>query len=556
MNAEQVTSTGECQFLRDRSVFGLFARRARDFAGHDLFALPEDVRTLWQENGTTLSYGDALSEVLKLSERYAAAGFGAGDRVALLLENRPTHFLHWLAANRLGVSVVPINPGATAEELAYLLGHSEARLLVRLPDYAAQTDPVAGRIGIPVVAPDDALPATGRAERMGEPEVDRECALIYTSGTTGKPKGCMLSNRYFLNWAVWYRAQGGMISLRDGQERLLTPLPTFHVNAMGHSFMGMLSCGGAQIIVDRFHPRSWWRHAIETGATCFHYLGVMPAILMELPETPEERGHGMRFGLGGGVHPDHHGRFEARFGVPLLEGWAMTETGGAGTLCAADAPRHVGTRCVGHPDRPGPAIETRLVDEAGQPVAPGSAGELQLRARGIDPRQGFFLGYLKDPEATEAAWAGGWLHTGDVMRAGADGALHFVERRKNIIRRSGENIAAVEVESAILDVPGVSAAAVIPTPDPLRDEEVLAVVVPAPEAGRAALAEEIFSACAARLAYFKVPGFVVFCEELPTTSTQKVRKPALRALAENPGAAGADCIDFRDRKQALRKSAP
>lgn len=554
MNAEEVTSTSECQFLQDGTVFGLFARQAARFADTDLFALPEDVRTLWNLDRTTFPYGETLATVVSLSDRFAAAGFGAGDRVALLLENRPTHFLHWLALNRLGTSVVPINPAATAQEIAYLLEHSGARLLIRLPGYAKHTDPVAEQAGTPIMAPGDTPPAVGRAEHGSADELARECALIYTSGTTGNPKGCMLSNRYFLNWATWYKAQGGLISLREGQERLLTPLPTFHVNAMGHSFMGMLSCGGTQIIVDRFHPSRWWRHAIETRATCFHYLGVMPAILMELPESPEERAHGMRFGLGGGVHPDHHQRFEDRFNVPLLEGWAMTETGGIGTLCAASEPRHVGTRCLGHPDRPGPEIETRLVDDEGQPVARGMQGELQLRARNTDPRLGFFSGYLKDPEATEAAWDGGWLHTGDVMRSDPDGSLHFVERRKNIIRRSGENIAAVEVEATILDVPGVSSVAVIPSPDPLREEEVMAVVVSAPGADHAALAEVIFSTCAERLAYFKVPGFVVFQESLPTTSTQKVRKPALRALAENPHSVGPDCVDFRDRKQALRKS--
>ncbi len=554
MNPEQVSSTDECQFLRDGTVFGLFARQASEFGRCDLFALPEDVRTLWNEESGSVSYGDMLSEVLSLSAKYAEQGFGAGDRVALLLENRPAHFLHWLALNRLGTSVVPVNPGATADELEYLLGHSESRLLVRLREYAERVDQVAAGLGVAVTAPGERPPPVASNNAAAPDDLDRECALIYTSGTTGMPKGCILSNRYFLNWAIWYRAQGGLISLREGQERLLTPLPTFHVNAMGHSFMGMLSCGGAQIIVDRFHPRSWWRHANETKATCFHYLGVMPAILMELPETPEDPDHGMRFGLGGGVHPDHHARFEARFGVPLLEGWAMTETGGAGTLCAAVEPRHVGTRCLGHPDRPGPAIETRLVDESGHPVAPGEAGELQLRARGRDPRLGFFSGYLKDPEATEAAWADGWLHTGDVMRTSEDGALHFVERRKNIIRRSGENIAAVEVESAILQVREVSAVAVIPSPDPLRDEEVLAVVVPSEGADCSTLAETIFDVCAQRLAYFKVPGFIVFRDSLPTTSTQKVRKPALRDLAENPLAAGADCVDLRDRKQALRKA--
>src|SRR5690606_26004478 len=107
-------------------------------------------------------------------------------------------------------------------------------------------------------------------------------ALIYTSGTTGRPKGCILSNRFFLNWAWGYGGQRGLIALEPGRERLMNPLPAFHVNAMGHSFMGMLGSGGAQIIIDRFHPRDWWDTARETGATAFHYLGVIPAILLQL----------------------------------------------------------------------------------------------------------------------------------------------------------------------------------------------------------------------------------------------------------------------------------
>ncbi|MDK3020736.1 AMP-binding protein [Pseudodonghicola flavimaris] len=546
------SGSSDSPFLRDGSVYALLARQAGRFADHDLFVLPEAVRALWDEGQNRWSYGAALAEIDALSARFAAAGIGRGDRVALLLENRPAHFLTWLALNRLGGVMVPVNPQASAEEIGYLLSHSEARLLIRLPKYAGTADPVAAGLGLPALAPGDPLPQIRQAAPAGGADLEGDCALIYTSGSTGKPKGCLLSNRYFLNWATWYSAQGGAISLRQGQERLMTPLPTFHVNSTGHSFLGMLSCGGAQIIIDRFHPRSWWRDAIDCEATCFHYLGVMPAILLELPEAPEDRGHKMRYGLGGGVHPDHHARFEARFGVPLLEGWAMTETGGAGTFCTPEEPRHVGSRCIGRPDRPGPALQIRLVDEEGQEVPRGTPGELLLRAAGDNPREGFFSGYLKDPEATEAAWAGGWLHTGDVMRQGADGSLFFVERRKNIIRRSGENIAAAEVELAIQTVPGVSAVAVLPTPDPLRDEEVLAVVVPTAEAGEdAALAQAILETCAARLTYFKVPGYIVFQDSLPTTSTQKVRKPALRQLAADPLAAPR-CIDLREQKQALR----
>ena len=538
MDEEQVTPPFESRYMACRSVAGLLKQQAADFPDHDMLVLPQSVQALWPAEPACLSYAGMQDAVSGLSEQYVSAGYGAGDRVALLLENRPAHFLHWLALNAIAASVVPVNPQSSADELTYLLSHSEACLLVRLSGYGDRTDAVAAELNLACCVPTP----------------HSECALIYTSGTTGRPKGCILSNRYFLNWADWYSRQEGLIALRPGQERLLTPLPTFHVNAMGHSFMGMLSCGGAQIIVDRFHPRSWWQDAVQTKATCFHYLGVMPAILLELPETESERSHGMRFGLGGGVHPDHHARFETRFGVPLLEGWAMTETGGAGTMCDTTGPRHVGQRCIGRPDRSGPAVEVRLIGDDGADVASGEAGELLLRASGPDPRLGFFSGYLKDDAATEAAWSGGWLHTGDVMRQDESGALFFVERKKNIIRRSGENIAAVEVEAAIASLPEVSAIAVLATDDPLREQEVLAVVVPTGSQQAAEeLADRIFAHCAAHLAYFKVPGYIAFVDALPTTSTQKVQKASLKPLADDPFSA-AVCFDLRDRKQALRQA--
>jgi acyl-CoA synthetase (AMP-forming)/AMP-acid ligase II len=551
MNVKPETQAAEAQWMGFGSVHGLLAARAAERPGADLLVLPQAVAAGWDAARAVWSYGDVLAAADRLAGAFRAAGYGPGHRVALLLENRPEHFLHWLALNALGAAMVPVNPDATADELHYLLTHSGAAALVRLPGRAAQADPVAAAAGVPVMDPGGAVPAPARDAGPAAPGPEAECALVYTSGTTGRPKGCILSNRYFLNWAWWYAEQRGLIALRPWAERLMTPFPTFHVNATGHSFLGMLGAGGAQVIVDRFHPRSWWQTAAESGATCFHYLGVIPAILLQLPEGPQDRAHGLRYGLGGGVHPDHHAAFEARFGVPLLEGWAMTETGGAGTLCACDGARHVGTRCIGRPDRPGPPLEIRLVDEAGAEVAPGEPGELLLRAAGGDPRRGFFSGYLSDPEATEAAWAGGWLHTGDVMRQGPDGSLHFMDRRKNIIRRSGENIAAAEVEAILAAVPGVAQVAVIAAVDPLREEEVLAVVVPSGGADRAALAGAVFGACADRLAYYKVPGWLLFVDALPTTSTQKVQKAALRSVAADP-AGQAGIIDWRARKQALR----
>ena len=513
-----------------------------------LFILPQEVATLWKAGRTTWTYAEAGQAVLDLRRSYAAAGYGPGHRVALLLENRPAHFLHWLALNGLGVSVVPINPDATFDEIAYLLGHSGAVLAVALPDRLGQ---VSGH-GIPAIAADAAppevsAPGTAPASDPG----DAECALIYTSGTTGKPKGCILSNRYFMNWGRWYTAQPAPIALRPGAERLMTPLPAFHVNAMGNSFIGMLATGGAQVIVDRFHPRSWWDMARETGATCFHYLGVMPAILLEIAPDASDRAHSLRFGMGGGVHPDHHAAFEDRFGVPLLEGWAMTETGGACILCAVEAPRHVGTRCLGRPGRPGPQMEIRLVADDGTDAAPGAPGELWVRAAGPDPMRGLFSGYLNDPAATEDVTRDGWLHTGDIMRQGQDGSLHFEDRKKNVIRRSGENIAALEVEGVLNAHPGVAQVAVVPADEPLRGEEVMAVVVPRLPTDEATLARSLFEHAAEKLAYFKVPGLIVFRDALPVTSTQKVRKADLGSLCRDP-MADPRAHDMRARKQALR----
>lgn len=531
----------------------LFDQAADRFPHHDLLVVPDRLAAQWQLDRSSFSYAETRSRVAALTEKYVRAGYGCGRRVALLLENRPAFFFHYLALNALGVSVVPVNPDYRPDELRYLLEHSEAALLLVLPQRHAAVAPIAAALAVPVATPDDqSFPAARERLSSGTVDTSTECALLYTSGTTSRPKGCIVSNDYMLGWADWYGAQQGYIGLRPGSERLLQPLPTFHVNAMGNSFMGMLAVGGAQIIVDRFHPRQWWQDAIDTRATCFHYLGVMPAMLLNSPPSPLDRAHALRYGMGGGVHPDHHAAFEARFGVPLLEGWAMTETGGAGILCAMREPRHVGRRCIGHPDRDGPPLEVRVIDDTGTEVPPEVPGELLVRARGPNPRQRFFSGYLKDPDATAAAWADDWLHTGDVVRRDPAGSVFFMDRRKNIIRRSGENISAAEVEGVLALHDAVAQAAVLAATDPVREEEVLAAITlkPGRTPGRA-LADALFDHCRDRLAYYKLPGYIAFVARLPTTSTQKVRKHDLTALAADP-LAQPDCFDLRMAKQAAR----
>lgn len=526
---------------------------ARKLPENDVFVVPRWLQEKWRLPRAALRYRDVAGAVEALAERYRRAGYGSGHRVALLLENRPDHFLHFMALNAAGAGIVPLNPDYGADELRYALEHSEAALAVVLPERAEQVKPVAEALGVPLVASDATdLPPPRRAAPGGPAGLAAEAALLYTSGTTGRPKGCMLSNAYFLGWGEWYAAPKGPVALRWGAERLLQPLPTFHTNATGNSFMGMLISGGAQIILDRFHPRSWWQDAVETGATCFHYLGVMPAMLLNLPPSPLDRAHAIRFGMGGGVHATHHAAFERRFGLVLTNGWAMTETGGAATLVDWEEPRRIGLHCMGRANRPGPPMDVRIVDDAGNDVPPGASGNFLVRAKGPDPKKRFFSGYLKDEAATAAAWKGGWLNTGDIVRQDAEGFLYFMDRKKAIVRRSGENIACAEVEHVVAEHAAVGEVSVLAVRDEIREEEVMAVVVPRPgHVPDAALANAIFEHCRARFAYYKAPGYIAFLPEMPTTATQKIRKADLGDLAENP-ARHPNCFDLRALKQQSR----
>jgi len=254
----------------------------------------------------------------------------------------------------------------------------------------------------------------------------------------------------------------------------------------------------------------------------------------------------VRFGFGAGVNPRHHAAFEARFGFPLLEAWAMTETGAGAVVIANREPREVGTGCFG---RAAADIECRIVDEEGRDAPAGSSGELWVRHAGPRPRFGFFRRYLKDEAATEEAWRGGWFHTGDLVSRDAAGNMRFLDRRKNLIRRSGENISAVEVESVLSQHPAVRVVGVTAVPDELRGDEVLAcVVLRSPAAASESLARELSSVCRERLAYFKAPGYIAFCDSLPLTPTEKIQRNALRELGREFLARGA-CIDLRSLKR-------
>jgi acyl-CoA synthetase (AMP-forming)/AMP-acid ligase II len=443
---------------------------------------------------------------------------------------------------------VPINPDLRVSELEYIISHSEMSAAFVLAERRGEVATAARQAGraIPVVTDNDDVPTPfGGARPSIAGDASTECALLYTSGTTGQPKGCVLTNQYFLHSGDWYRDVGGLIDLKADRERMITPLPLFHMNAMAVSLMAMLSVGGSLSMLDRFHPRTWWNSVQASRATCLHYLGVMPSMLMSAPPSEEDRAHSVRFGFGAGVDRLLHAPFEQRFGFPLIEAWAMTETGSGGVIAANVEPRKVGTSCFG---RPAAEIQVRIVDMAGQDVPVGTPGELLVRRAGDDPRYGFFREYLKNPQATDDAWNGGWLHTGDIVLSDADGDLHFVDRKKNVIRRSGENIAAVEVESVLNRHPLVRQAAVAATPDQLRGDEVAAVIIAERPGADRALAEEIVGWSLQQMAYYKAPGWICFVDSLPLTATEKIQRGGLKDVVARLMRDGA-FHDVRDLKR-------
>jgi acyl-CoA synthetase (AMP-forming)/AMP-acid ligase II len=541
---------GSVSEVQDGLTIGaIFASAVSTHGERPFLAVPANDKRAYLPDGFQISYREADRLVTDLVGTYRSAGYGLGHRVAILFENRPEHILHKLALNSIGACCIPINPDYRADEMAYLLEHSEPDLVLTLAAREMQLrDAIVRSAHRPPILACEAFAAgavamAARPARTGPPEPETPASVLYTSGTTGRPKGCILSHGYEVASGAWYASLGGLASFRIGEERIYNPLPLYHANAAVVSLMGAIWTGNCQIQPDRFHPQRWWAEIVKSQATVIHYLGVIAPLLLAQPSHAHERRHSVRFGVGAGIEPQLHRPFEDRFGFPLIELWGMTEM--VRVLADNFEPRQVGTRAFG---RAVSGIEVRIVDEEGRDAVDGQPGEMLVRHSQATPRRGCFSGYLKDESATETAWRGGWFHTGDIVWRAPDGMLHFVDRKKNIIRRSGENIAAAEIEAVMLTHPNVQQVAVMAVKDELREEEVLACVVLKHPLPSKDAVEALFQHCYERLAYYKAPGWIHIVESLPTTGTQKIQKHTIYAGDIDPRAA-VGIVDMRARKK-------
>ncbi|MEV4056699.1 ATP-dependent acyl-CoA ligase [Amycolatopsis sp. NPDC049688] len=470
-------------------------------------------RTAWvfDHLGRTFTFADVDRESSRIAAALAERGIGPGDRVAVMLRNQPEFPLIWLALAKIGAQLVPVNTNYQEFDGAHVLRHSGAKLAVAAPEF---TD-LLGRIGLTEVVTPDRLVAAGAAPEF-TPVPELPVNIQYTSGTTGAPKGCVLPNRYWTTLAVSLATDFPAVGEDDV---ILTAQPFHYIDPQWNVALGL--AGGATLVVlDRFHPSTFWAKVREHGVTWFYCLGLMPTLLLRQEPSEADRDHRVRAICASAIPHELHAELEARWGVPWYEAFGMTETGGDIRMTAADHDETVGTGCIGRPSRD---REVLIAGDDGKPVPRGETGQLLIRGIGL------MHGYHDDPEATAKAFANGWFHTGDLARMDAAGRVYYVGRTKDMIRRSGENISADEVERALLLHPAVRLAAVVAVPDELRGEEVKAYVVCDGDRPDPA---ELAAFCAGKLAYFKVPRFWAFAGELPMTPSERVAKGELRKVAD------------------------
>ncbi|WP_412126560.1 AMP-binding protein [Streptomyces xinghaiensis] len=494
---------------------GLVRDAARAHGDRVAWVFPHAARPRW-----TFAEIDAAVDRISAFLRSSTA---PGDRVAVMLPNVPEFPLLWLAAARSGRILVPVNTQARATDAAHLLRDAGPRLAVTTPVYAEVLAAAAAQAGLDLaVVPADDLPAGPDGpegpegpDASGAPAAPGDLVNIqYTSGTTGLPKGCMLSHRYWLTIAHALRTNFPRLGEDDV---LYTAQPFSYMDPQWNVVAALLS-GARLVVADRFSAGRMWADIREHGVTVFYCLGMMPAALLARPPHPDDRNHAVRAVLASGIPTGLHRELEERWGVPWYEAFGMTESGADLIVTPEDHDETVGTGCVG---RPHPGKRADVVDGSGRPVEPGLPGELVISGEGL------MDGYWGQPEATARVLRSGRLHTGDRVRADAEGRIYYLARTKDMVRRSGENVSAREVEAVLESHPAVRTAAVVPEPDAVRGEEVKAFVVPS--GGETPDPRELLEFCRERLASFKVPRYWCVRPELPRTPSERVAKGELRA---------------------------
>ncbi|HNP35253.1 MAG TPA: class I adenylate-forming enzyme family protein [Woeseiaceae bacterium] len=471
----------------------------------------------------SLSFEELREQVNRLAASLYTAGVKKGSRVAVLLPNCIEFPVSWLAIAQLGAVMVPVNTAYTGSELDYVMNDAEVSFLIVHDSLLAAFDSMSARpaaltddrvivVGDPAELPYGSYAAmlTSGDPGFRSPEALHQDDLLniqYTSGTTGFPKGCMQHQRY------WIVLGCSVAALSTDIESLLTDHPYFYMDPQWQLVWALYS-GATVNIAPAMSSSRFWQRVRDYD---IHWAW-FPVPILNFPETPGEDQHPIRHFHAGAISAANILRAERRFGIPVRSTYGMTEIG-AGTLVPDEIPNNSVLETVG---LRAPFRELRIVDENGVDVPDGTAGELIVRGDGV------FLGYYKQPEANESGFYDDWFRTGDMFIRDELGYYHIVGRFKDMIRRSAENISAMEVEYVVMDMPEVDEAAAIPVADDYRGEEVKIYVRLAEGVTQNDCPpQKIIEHCAAHLAGFKIPRYYAYVDSFERTPSDKVAKHLL-----------------------------
>jgi long-chain acyl-CoA synthetase len=495
-------------------------------------AAPDQTFLVNEADGRVYTYRGFDAAVNRAARMLFEQGVRRGDVVSLLMPNGAEYVIGYFACFKLGAVAGPVNSLLKPEEMAYVVGHSGASFMLFSRQFGGQVCEIrqAVRSLGSVQVFDDETQDAARYDAAPDPAWgdapltrDDEAIIIYTSGTTGRPKGCLLTHGNLLANARQITEWLGFTE----DDRLLTVMPLFHMNAVSVTTVSALYAGGSTVTAPRFSASRFWRTVSDHGVTSFGSVATMLSMLLAtypggVPADCDTRR--LRFAMCGSapVPAEVLRRFEETFGCLVVEGYGLSESTCRSTFNPPDARRRPGS--CGQPI----GNEMRVVDDDDRELPDGEPGEIVLRGENV------FKGYFRNEEATRRAFRGGWFHTGDVGYRDADGFYYIVDRKSDMIIRGGENIYPREIDEVLYRHPAVAEAAAVGVPDELYGEEVAAFVVLREGAG--ATAEEIVEFCRSHLADFKCPKSVHFAEALPKGPTGKVLKRELaRRFREGEG---------------------
>jgi long-chain acyl-CoA synthetase len=459
------------------------------------------------DDNAKLTNAEFLDAVVRAAAALQARGVSAGDVVAIMLPNTASFVVSLFAAWRLGAAATPINPGLAAAEVAYQVSDAAAKVLI-------VEEPLAVEVPETSVLLTSEL-ASGPSQVEGSVHVpdDALALLIYTSGTTGRPKGVMLDHA---NLNAMCAMVIDACSLGNADHSLLI-LPLFHVNGIVAGTVSPLLAGGRVTVAGRFSPKHFWNRVEQSRATYFSAVPTIYTMLADLPSEITPDTSSVRFAVCGAAPASVEllDKFESRYGIPIIEGYGLSEGSCVSTLNPLNGPRKPGT--VGLP-LPGQTI--RIADVNGNPVADGEAGEVLIQGPNV------MRGYLNRPDETAKTLVDGWLHTGDIGRLDEDGYLVLVDRAKDMIIRGGENIYPKEIEAVVYQLPQITEAAVVGRANPLYGEEPVLFV--SLSSGAALDVDQIRAHLTQSLAKYKLPVEITILDELPKNPVGKFDKPSLR----------------------------